>query len=57
MLILVSIFSFSEACIYYKNMEKGEMLTEVNGPANTLGNLVGGCIECYDHTATSTDAL
>jgi hypothetical protein len=29
-------------------MELSAMLSEEIGVANTLGNLVGGCTECYD---------
>jgi len=43
--------------IFYKNRELADLLSEVNEPANTLGNLVGGCIECYDQAGISTDAL
>jgi hypothetical protein len=40
-----------------QNTTQIAMLTEVNGAANTLGNLAGGCIECYDQAATGTYAL
>lgn len=43
--------------MFYKNRQLRELLSEVNDPDNTLGNLAGGCIECYDQAGNSTDAL